>query len=421
MKRTKHRLKGGIAPLCGALLCVAACGPCGETVLEADMDRLAAAFARNVVDCNPRGAFEQEVEPDDRRDAAQIEANFRTYFRLLLEDEAVAVDKEALDSCLGFLEGDERCEGFAGDEEGDCDRVFSGTLSGGARCALRDECTSDICVFGGAAACGTCADASQGELGEFCGVRVCADGLFCQYDHPDAPQCEALREEGDACFEELEREDVFFRCASGLGCADADELCYALVPDGGDCAGGKKCAADLLCRADGATQTCFAKLRGESEGDRCDPDGDACGRTLDTGLACEGAPDVATCVAAQVVDEGDTCDFGQDSDSRTAVRWCRRGLSTHYCRRNLDDTTVCRQRPSLGDDCRGLPCNVDEGGCVLEDQGISARCRAWPDPGEACYSVDGAPACGPGLFCQSGSAGGTCTTSPLPTMLPDCG
>jgi len=431
MKGTEHGLKGGepFAPRLAtwaalallAALAVGACGPCGGEVSDADMERLAAAFARNVVDCNPRGAFEREVEPEDPRDTQQIQANFSTYFRLLLADEAVAVDKAALDSCLGFLEGEERCEGFAGDEEGDCDRVFSGTLNGGERCALRDECASEICVFGGSAACGTCADASEGQLGEFCGVRVCADGLFCQYDHPDAPQCEALRQEGEACFEEVLREDVFFRCDEGLGCADADELCYALVAEGAECAGGKKCAASLSCQSDGTDERCVADPRGDAEGDACDPDGAGCGRTLKTGLACEGPAGAATCVLAVVVDEGQACDYGQDEDARTAARWCRRGLTTTYCHRDLDDSATCRQRPNLGDDCRGQPCNVEEGGCVVEDQGISARCRAWPTPGESCYAIDGAPSCGPGLFCQNDSAGGTCTASPLPTTLPDCG
>lgn len=410
-------LKGALA----VALTLAACGPCTSEATGADMDRLAAAFANNVVECNPRSAFEQELEPEDPRDTDQITNNFSTYFRLLLEDELVTVDKEALDSCVTFLESEDACEGFGGDEEGDCDRVFSGTLEGGQRCALREQCASDICVFGGAAACGTCAEATEGELGEFCGVRVCGDGLFCQYDNPDGPVCEQLRAEGEACFEEVLREDVFFACEAGLGCADEDQLCYALVEEDGDCAGGKKCASGLVCRGDEGDETCVPELIGTEVGDLCDPLGDACGLTLETGLACGGRDAATSCVAAQVVDEGEACDGGSDEDDKNATRWCRYGLTTHYCHENLDGTAECRQRPGVGDDCRGRPCDVHEGGCVIEDEGRSARCRPWPDEGEACFNVAGTPTCGPDLFCNNGPGGAVCTSSPLPTTLPQCG
>jgi hypothetical protein len=417
----KSRLAMGallFAPLFG-LACDACFAPPGAT--NADMDRLAAAFALSVIECSPRSAFASEVEPDDPRDVEQIEENFRSYFRLLLEDENVGVDPAPLASCIAFLESDERCEtGFA-EGEGDCDRIFTGLLEGGQRCALREECASEVCVFGGSSACGTCADSAEGQQGEFCGLRVCAEGLFCQYGHPNGAICEVLRQEGQLCYEEIDRVDVFFRCDDGLGCTEDNE-CRPLVGEGGSCDDGLRCELDLECRGEEGARTCEQELVGREEGDACDPEGVGCGLTLSTGLACVGEPGGATCVRARVSAEGEPCDGGGDEEDRTSERWCRNGLTTHHCRFLVaGEPGVCEPRPTTGDDCRGTRCDTATSGCVVEDGGRNAFCRAWPDPGEPCLTVDGAPTCGPELFCSSGPGGAQCATSPLPTVLAQCG
>lgn len=232
-----------------------------------DMDRLAAAFTSALLACEPRPAFEALVEPDDPRDGERIEAGYRAYFRLLFEDEHVRVDEGAFARCLAFLESDGRCDGFGDDvEEGDCDRIFRGTLTGGERCGAHEQCESELCLFGGSAPCGSCADDDVGGEGEFCGARECDEGLFCQYGHPDGAVCVRLREQGEACFEVIDGARVFFRCLDGLYC-DGSDVCREEAIEGEACGDARRCALELAC-VDGA---CAAPLVGQEEGDRCDP------------------------------------------------------------------------------------------------------------------------------------------------------
>lgn len=381
------------------------------------MDRLAAAFATASLECNPRSAFEALVEPEDPRDAERVEAGYRAFFRLLLADEHVVVDSVAFSRCLTFLEGDGRCDGFGGAGEGDCDRIFLGTLSGGQRCALREECESEVCAFGGASPCGTCADDSVGQRGEFCGVRACAEGLFCQYERPGGAVCEPLRGDDEPCFAEQDGARLFFRCEEGLACAD-DDVCRGEALEGEACGGDRRCALGLSCD-DGL---CAPPLVGVDVGDACDPGGAACGETLKTGLACEGPEGAASCVVAAVVTEGEVCDGGNSRDDVTASRWCRHALTTHRCQRLADEAEgTCRPRPDVGDDCRLRQCHAGTSGCVTEGGGNSALCRRWPEVGESCLVVDGRPTCGPELSCQTGGGTSVCAPFPFPTSLPQCG
>lgn len=381
------------------------------------MDRLAAAFTSALLACEPRPAFEALVEPDDPRDPARLEAGYRAWFRLLFEDEHVRVDQAAFAGCLAFLESDARCDGFGDDDvEGDCDRIFSGTLAGGQRCGADEQCESELCLFGGSSPCGSCAEDDVGREGEFCGIRACADGLFCQYGHPDGAVCARLRAEGEACFEDVAGTRVFFRCARGLYCA-SDDACRPEGEEGDACDDATRCASALVCK----DARCEEPLVGEAEGDPCDPEGEGCGRTLETGLACEGPPGDAVCVRAVVVAEGDACDGGNDDDERAASRWCARALTTHRCA--LDEGAaegVCVRRVALADACDDdRTCDREQGGCVVEEEG--ATCRAWPEPGERCLVVNGAPTCGPAQSCVRGPEGARCAEHPFPTSLPRCG
>ncbi len=408
------------ASLLVALVVVAAVG-CKEAPLPGsepeDMERLAAAFARASIECSPRGAFESLVEPEDPRDAQRIEEGYRAFFLLLLSAESVRVDSIAFTRCLAFLESDGRCDGFAGAGEGDCDRIFVGTLEGGQRCALREECASGVCLSGGSAACGTCAADSTGALGDFCGARPCEQGLFCQYDHPDGAVCVTLREDGEACFEDIGGARVFFRCQDGLACAD-DDVCHPEAGAQEACGLDRRCRLDLACD-DGV---CVRPLRGFAVGDACDPQGPGCGPTLASGLACEGPPGEATCVQATVHAEGERCDGGNDEDEVDSSRWCLHARSTHRCRIFQGEAEgTCVRRPDLGDDCRLQQCNVESGGCVVSDGGNNAVCRAWPEVGERCLVTDGRPTCGPALSCQSDRSGSLCAPYPFPTTLPACG
>jgi hypothetical protein len=424
--KAHRRLGKGAAGLAlvvviGATSSVGACdclgGPPAGSIEE--MDRLAAAMSASIIECSPRADFEAQVEPEDPRNPEQMEASFRTWFRLLLSDENVAVDGEALESCLTFLESDERCDGFNG-EDGDCNHIFAGVLEGGQRCALREECVSEVCVFG-AAACGTCADSAVGQLGEFCGIRVCDEGLFCQYGHPEGAQCETLRGDGELCFDEVLRQRTFFRCEEDLGCG-GDDRCHPLVADGGDCAGGLKCDDDLECRAEGDASVCRPITEGEAAGDACNPAGKGCGSTLSTGLACVDQGDgTGLCETAVVVEEGDACDGGEDEDDRTYRRWCKNALTTHFCRIPLEGGEgTCAPRQDPGDDCRIFPCDLSRAGCVVEGGGANAFCTEWPDVGDPCMVVEGQPSCGPELFCNTGPTGSFCSPSPLPTAVASC-
>ena len=229
--------------------------------------------------------------------------------------------------------------------------------------------------------------------------------------------CELQREDGEACFEELEGRRVFFRCSDGLACAE-DDRCHPEAGEGEACGDERRCDLELVC----AAGSCVRPLRGEAVGDACDPEGPGCGPTLLTGLACEGAPGEASCVQATVVAEGAACDGGNDDDDVTASRWCLHARSSQRCRIFQGEPEgTCVPRPELGDDCRLQRCNVDSGGCVVEDGGNNAFCRAWPEVGESCLVVEGRPTCGPELSCQSGAGGSLCAEYPFPTTLPQCG
>lgn len=417
MKRRPLSLVALVAVAC-ASAALGACPPAPSSGLRyEDMDRLAAAYANAILACEERPAFEALVEPTDPRDRGRIERGYRAYFRLLFDDTNIAKDEAAFARCLAFLESDARCDGFGDDDvEGDCDRIFSGTLARGEPCAAHEQCVSDLCFFGGASTCGVCGDRDVAKEGEACGVRECDEGLFCQYGRPDGAVCARVRAPGEPCFEDVEGTRVFFRCALGAYCA-SDDVCRPEGAVGDACDAVTRCGSGLDC----SEGRCRERLVGEREGDPCDPDQGGCGRTLQTGLSCEGPAGAAVCVRAVVVDEGEACDGGNDEDERTASRWCKHALSTHRCQKEPGASEgVCVRRAPVGASCGAeVTCDRAQGGCVSE--GESATCRAWPALGEPCLVVDGAFSCGPQGACVRELDGVYCAEHSFPTVWPFCG
>lgn len=409
MRHVVRASRLALALLCGALLGCPADAP--VALDPAKVDALARAFADALLACEERSPLERAIEPEGTRDLGLIESSLRQYLRALAASPRARKDPVALDACLAFLESDAVCDGL-GDGDGACDRVFQGTVEGGARCALNEECRSSVCLSRSPTRCGTCAERETAGEGEFCGQRLCDHGLACNYGG-ETPVCVPLRQEGAPCFVDEGGTRRFYACDEGLFCAP-DDLCRELIGEGEACEGGLRCGADLSCEGPEGARICRGAP--DDAGAPCDPAGAACGPSLESGLACVEAGPGFACAAAVVVGDGAPCDAAPGDQH--AASWCLHGLTTRYCAVPPGEAEgTCALRPAPGEPCdERAPCDVEQGTCV------DGLCRAWPDEGEPCLLVEGLRRCGPHRLCDEERPGGaTCVSEAPPLRLPACG
>lgn len=134
-----------------------------------------------------------------------------------------------------------------------CHDAFTGTLPGGAGCALNAECQSDGCSMTCAATDTTCCppgiclpgvEPRALAVGAKCTSGVCGEGEFCD---TTADICRARFGEGASCKDGI--------CQQGLVCSNVSATCVKPSQVGGTCSGDFCDGQTALCSTDA---TCVA-------------------------------------------------------------------------------------------------------------------------------------------------------------------
>lgn len=220
-----------------------------------------------------------------------------------------------LETCASAL-GPVSCESWWDAVPSSCD-PGAGTLSDGASCLDRSQCTGDACRQSGTSGCGVCTTLSPD--GGSCGVNSdCATGSLCTVNHK----------------------------------------CAATVASGGTCDADHPCAASLRCT--GGKCAAFAHA-----GDACDPNGNDC--SITDGLYCD--PNAKQCKTIGLVNAGADCGASQDG----GIVACSAGAScvNGKCVAALADGAQCDAQAQNGPHCEA-PAACIGGVCTVP----GASCQA---------------------------------------------
>jgi hypothetical protein len=159
----------------------------------------------------------------------------------------------------------EPCTGGADLES--CHDAFTGTLLGGATCAMNAECQSDACSMtcaGSNTTCcppGTClagVEPRNVAVGAKCTSGVCGEGEFCD---TTADICRARLGEGESCKAGI--------CQQGLVCSNVSATCVEPSSLGGTCSGDFCDGQAALCSTN-AICTAAPQVGDPCTGDFCD-------------------------------------------------------------------------------------------------------------------------------------------------------
>jgi hypothetical protein len=181
-----------------------------------------------------------------------------------VESGVISYDPHLGHRCIQLILA-EPCTGGADLES--CHDAFTGTLPGGAACALNAECQSDGCSMtctGTNTTCcppGTCLDGVEPRdvsVGATCMSGVCGEGEFCD---TTADVCRARFGEGESC-----RDGI---CEQGLVCSNVSATCVGPSPVGGTCSGDFCDGQAALCSTD-AICTAAPQVGDPCTGDFCD-------------------------------------------------------------------------------------------------------------------------------------------------------